>query len=127
MQAFRAALRRRAWGAPGFGGIEDILGDLFGLVMCLAAVVAARVARRHNAARIFVTIWKSHSKKLRTGMTAQLRIPRLESCETCKGSARLREVSRKLFDLQWHWSGSLPAGLLLGCENVPRLSWRRRT
>jgi len=28
----------QSWGAPGFGGIEDILGDLFVLVMFLAAV-----------------------------------------------------------------------------------------
>ena len=76
-----------AWGAPGFGGIEDILGDLFGFGDVFAA--GGRGGSRRSAAQrgadlrydLEITLEQSA-----TGMTAQLRIPKLESCETCSGS-----------------------------------------
>ena len=55
-----------SWGAPGFGGIEDILGDLFGFGDVFGGVAVVRDAPPHSAAPIFVTTWRSHSKKLRT-------------------------------------------------------------
>ena len=74
-----------AWGAPGFGGIEDILGDLFGFGDVFGG---ARGGRRTAAQRgadlrydLEITLEEAAS-----GMTAQLRIPRLETCDTCKGS-----------------------------------------
>lgn len=74
-----------AWGAPGFGGIEDILGDLFGFGDVFGG---ARGGRRTTAQRgadlrydLEITLEDAAS-----GMTAQLRIPRLETCDTCKGS-----------------------------------------
>jgi molecular chaperone DnaJ len=75
-----------AWGAPGFGGIEDILGDLFGFGDVFSG---ARAGSRRSAAQrgadlrydLEITLEEAAS-----GMTAQLRIPRLEGCETCKGS-----------------------------------------
>jgi len=74
------------WGAPGFGGIEDILGDLFGFGDVFGGGRGG--ARRSNAQRgadlrydLEITL-----EEAATGMTAQLRIPRLETCETCKGS-----------------------------------------
>jgi molecular chaperone DnaJ len=75
-----------AWGAPGFGGIEDILGDLFGFGDVFSG---ARSGSRRSAAqrgadlRYDLEIMLEEAAK---GMTAQLRIPRLEGCETCKGS-----------------------------------------
>ena len=74
-----------AWGAPGFGGIEDILGDLFGF----GDVFGGRGGARRSAAQrgadlrydLEITLGEAAS-----GMTAQLRIPRLEVCDTCKGS-----------------------------------------
>src|SRR5258705_13672193 len=75
-----------AWGAPGFGGIEDILGDLFGFGDVFSG---ARTGSRRSAAqrgadlRYDLEITLEEAAK---GMTAQLRIPRLEGCETCKGS-----------------------------------------
>jgi len=74
-----------AWGAPGFGGIEDILGDLFGF----GDVFGGRGGARRSAAQrgadlrydLEITLEEAAS-----GMTAQLRIPRLEACDTCKGS-----------------------------------------
>ena len=74
------------WGAPGFGGIEDILGDLFGFGDVFGG---ARAGSRRSAAQrgadlrydLEITL-----EEAANGMTAQLRIPRLESCETCKGS-----------------------------------------
>ena len=74
-----------AWGAPGFGGIEDILGDLFGF----GDVFGGRGGSRRTAAQrgadlrydLEITLEEAAS-----GMTAQLRIPRLEACGTCKGS-----------------------------------------
>ena len=76
-----------AWGAPGFGGIEDILGDLFGFGDVFGA--GARGGSRRSAAQrgadlrydLEITL-----EEASTGMTAQLRIPKLEKCEECKGS-----------------------------------------
>src|SRR4030095_10334052 len=75
-----------SWGAPGFGGIEDILGDLFGFGDVFGG---ARAGSRRSAAQrgadlrydLEITL-----EEAANGMTAQLRIPRLEGCETCKGS-----------------------------------------
>ncbi|HET6670703.1 MAG TPA: molecular chaperone DnaJ [Pyrinomonadaceae bacterium] len=75
-----------SWGAPGFGGIEDILGDLFGFGDVFGG---ARSGSRRTAAQrgadlrydLEITLEDAAS-----GMTANLRIPRLETCETCKGS-----------------------------------------
>jgi molecular chaperone DnaJ len=74
-----------SWGAPGFGGIEDILGDLFGF----GDVFGGRGGQRRSSAQrgadlrydLEITL-----EEAANGMTAQLRIPRLESCDTCKGS-----------------------------------------
>src|SRR6476620_12517407 len=74
------------WGAPGFGGIEDILGDLFGFGDVFGG---ARSGSRRTAAQrgadlrydLEITL-----EEAANGLTAQLRIPRLEGCETCKGS-----------------------------------------
>lgn len=76
----------QAWGAPGFGGIEDILGDLFGFGDVFGG---GRAAGNRSAAQrgadlrydLEITLEEAYS-----GMTAQLRIPRLETCETCKGN-----------------------------------------
>jgi len=75
-----------SWGAPGFGGIEDILGDLFGFSDVFGGGRGG--ARRSSAQRgadlrydLEITL-----EEAAAGMTAQLRIPRLENCETCKGS-----------------------------------------
>ena len=76
-----------AWGAPGFGGIEDILGDLFGFGDVFGG--GSRAGTRRSAAQrgadlrydLEITL-----EQAATGMTAQLRIPKLESCETCSGS-----------------------------------------
>src|SRR5258705_13215361 len=75
-----------AWGAPGFGGIEDILGDLFGFGDVFSG---ARGGSRRSAAQrgadlrydLEITL-----EEAANGLTAQLRIPRLEACEDCKGS-----------------------------------------
>jgi molecular chaperone DnaJ len=75
-----------SWGAPGFGGIEDILGDLFGFGDVFGGSRSG--SRRSTAQRgadlrydLEITL-----EEAAQGMTAQLRIPRLEQCETCKGS-----------------------------------------
>jgi len=75
------------WGAQGFGGIEDILGDLFGFDV-FGGRGGSSGARRSAAQRgsdlrydLEITL-----EEAAEGMTAQLRIPRLETCETCSGS-----------------------------------------
>jgi molecular chaperone DnaJ len=76
-----------AWGAPGFGGIEDILGDLFGFGDVFGS--AGRAGGRRSAAQrgadlrydLEITLEQSA-----VGMAAQLRIPKLEACDTCSGS-----------------------------------------
>lgn len=74
------------WGAPGFGGIEDILGDLFGFgdVFGGRAGSARRTAAQRGAdLRYDLEISLEDAAN---GMTAQLRIPRLEACDECQGS-----------------------------------------
>src|SRR5258705_4061640 len=75
-----------AWGAPGFGGIEDILGDLFGFGDVFGG---SRSGTRRSSAQRGADLrydLEISLEEAAAGMTAQLRIPRLESCETCKGS-----------------------------------------
>src|ERR1700694_1682033 len=74
-----------SWGAPGFGGIEDILGDLFGFGDVFGGGRAG--SRRSSAQRgadlrydLEITL-----EQAAAGLTAQLRIPKLETCESCKG------------------------------------------
>ena len=82
-----AAGAQGAWGAQGFGGIEDILGDLFGF----GDVFGGRgggggrrgAAQRGADLRYDLEMTLEEAAK---GMTAQLRVPRLEACDQCKGS-----------------------------------------
>ncbi|HLL73354.1 MAG TPA: molecular chaperone DnaJ [Pyrinomonadaceae bacterium] len=76
------------WGAQGFGGIEDILGDLFGFGDVFGGRAGAGGSRRSTGQRgadlrydLEITL-----EQAAEGMTAQLRIPRLETCETCTGT-----------------------------------------
>src|ERR1044071_7441880 len=76
------------WGAPGFGGIEDILGDLFGFGDVFGAGAGRGGSRRSASQRgsdlrydLEITL-----EQAAEGMTAQLRIPKLDGCETCTGS-----------------------------------------
>jgi molecular chaperone DnaJ len=74
------------WGAPGFGGIEDILGDLFGFGDVFGGArgrTGRSTAQRGADLRYDLEITLEEAAK---GMTAQLRIPRLETCDTCKGA-----------------------------------------
>jgi molecular chaperone DnaJ len=76
-----------AWGAPGFGGIEDILGDLFGFGDVFSS--AGRAGSRRSSAQRGADLrydLEISLEQAAVGMTAQLRIPKLETCETCKGS-----------------------------------------
>lgn len=77
-----------SWGAPGFGGIEDILGDLFGFGDVFGGG-GGRTGGRRSAAQRGADLRYDLEISLEEaagGMTAQLRIPRLETCEKCKGS-----------------------------------------
>src|SRR6185369_5635874 len=75
-----------AWGAPGFGGIEDILGDLFGFGDVFSgARGGSRRSGQQRGADLRYDLEIS-LEQAATGMTAQLRIPKLETCETCAGA-----------------------------------------
>ena len=78
------------WGAPGFSGLEDILGDLFGFgdVFGAGGGRAGSSGRRAGAQRGADLRYdlEISLEDAAAGMTAQLRIPRLESCEKCQGS-----------------------------------------
>jgi molecular chaperone DnaJ len=74
-----------SWGAPGFGGIEDILGDLFGFSDVFGG---ARSGSRRSAAQRGADLrydLEIELEEAANGLTAQLRIPRLETCDKCKG------------------------------------------
>jgi molecular chaperone DnaJ len=78
-----------SWGAQGFGGIEDILSDLFGFGDVFGGGRTSSGGSRRSAAQrgadlrydLEITL-----EEAAEGQTAQLRIPRLESCETCNGT-----------------------------------------
>src|SRR3954454_1089677 len=76
-----------SWGAPGFGGIEDILGDLFGFgdVFNNTGRAGSRRTSSQRGADLRYDLEIS-LEQASEGMTAQLRIPKLETCETCTGS-----------------------------------------
>ncbi len=79
------------WGAQGFGGIEDILGDLFGFSDMFggAGRAAGGGGARRSAAQRGADLRYDLEMSLEDaskGMTAQLRIPRLETCEICTGT-----------------------------------------
>ena len=76
-----------AWGgAAGFGGIEDILGDLFGFgdVFGGGRAGGARRTAAQRGADLRYDLEIS-LKDAAAGMNASLRIPRMETCEKCKG------------------------------------------
>src|SRR5215211_3691080 len=74
-----------SWGAPGFGGIEDILGDLFGFGDVFGGQRGGRRTSAQRGADLLYDL-EITLEEAANGMTAQLRIPRLEACDTCKGS-----------------------------------------
>jgi molecular chaperone DnaJ len=79
------------WSAQGFGGIEDILGDLFGFGEAFGAGGARAGAggQRRSTAQRGADLRYDLEISLEdaaTGMAAQLRLPRLETCDICKGS-----------------------------------------
>jgi molecular chaperone DnaJ len=82
-----AAGAQGSWGAQGFGGIEDILGDLFGFGDVFGGGRASGgrrgAAQRGADLRYDLEMTLEEASE---GMTAQLRVPRLEACESCKGS-----------------------------------------
>jgi molecular chaperone DnaJ len=74
------------WGAPGFGGIEDILGDLFGFGDMFGSRAGGQ---RRSAAQRGADLrydLETTLEEAAAGMTAQLRIPRLEACDQCQGT-----------------------------------------
>lgn len=83
----------RSWGAQGFGGIEDILGDLFGFGDVFGGGAArggggrggarAQAAQRGADLRYDLEI---SLEEAAAGMSASIRIPRLEICDLCKGN-----------------------------------------
>ncbi|MEJ7616729.1 MAG: molecular chaperone DnaJ [Pyrinomonadaceae bacterium] len=82
----------RGWGQPGFSGIEDILGDLFGFFDVFGggggssragSGRAQAAAQRGADLRYDLEISLEESS---TGMSASIRIPRLEACDLCRGS-----------------------------------------
>ena len=84
-----------AWGAPGFGGIEDILGDLFGFGDVFGARSSSAGGRRAATAQRGADLRYDLEISLEdaaAGMTAQLRIPRLETCDKCEGSGAAKRT-----------------------------------
>src|SRR4029078_6167911 len=75
-----------SWGAPGFGGIEDILGDLFGFGDVFGGTRGgSRRSTPQRGADLCYDLEIS-LEEAANGLTAQLRIPRLEGCDACSGS-----------------------------------------
>jgi molecular chaperone DnaJ len=80
-----SAAAAAGWGAPGFGGFEDILGDLFGFGDVFGARASSRRSATQRGADLRYDL-EITLEQAAAGMTAQLRIPKLETCEKCSGS-----------------------------------------
>jgi molecular chaperone DnaJ len=77
-----------AWGAPGFSGLEDILGDLFGFGDVFGTG-GGRGGGRRTAAQRGADLRYDLEISLEdaaNGLTAPLRIPKLETCSACEGA-----------------------------------------
>jgi len=77
-----------AWGAPGFSGLEDILGDLFGFGDVFGTG-GGRGGGRRTAAQRGADLRYDLEISLEdaaNGLTAPLRIPKLETCVACEGA-----------------------------------------
>jgi molecular chaperone DnaJ len=71
------------WGAAGFGGLEDLLSEIFGFGDVFGAGGrGGRTANRGADLRYDLEITLEQAAE---GMTAKLKIPRLETCATCTG------------------------------------------
>ena len=116
-----------SWGAPGFGGIEDILGDLFGFGDMFGG---GRDARRRRAS--LGSPPRSGRLPLRLEMTLEEAAAGTDRAITYPASGKLRKrarhgcggghAARILRDVQRHGAGALPAGLLLRCAHLRQLS-----
>ncbi len=72
------------WGNQGFGGFEEIIGDLFGDLFGGGRGGTRRGgAQRGSDLRYDMEI---SLEQAASGHRTQIEIPRLESCETCAGS-----------------------------------------
>lgn len=72
------------WGSQGFGGFEDILGDLFGDLFGASRTGSRRSGvQRGSDLRFDLEITLEEAAR---GYKTQISVPRLESCETCKGT-----------------------------------------
>jgi molecular chaperone DnaJ len=71
------------WGEAGFGGLEDLLSEIFGFGDVFGAGGrGGRTANRGADLRYDLEITLEQAAE---GMTAKLKIPRLETCATCTG------------------------------------------
>src|SRR5882762_378549 len=83
------------WGAPGFGNIEDILGDLFGFGDVFGG---GRTGPRRSSAQrgadlrydLEITL-----EQAAAGLTAQLRIPSWKPANPARGLAQRKALSPK--------------------------------
>ena len=76
-----------SWGAPGFSGLEDILGDLFGFGDVFGTGSGRGGSRRTAAQRGSDLRYdlEISLEDAAVGLTAPLRIPKLETCAACSG------------------------------------------
>lgn len=73
------------WGAAGFTDLEDILGDIFGFGDMFGRRGGARRSNAQRGADLRYDLEISLEDAAK-GMTTELRIPRLETCEECGGA-----------------------------------------
>lgn len=73
------------WGAGGFTDLEDILGDIFGFGDVFGRRGGNRRSNSQRGADLRYDLEISLEDAAK-GMTTQLKIPRLETCEKCNGA-----------------------------------------
>jgi molecular chaperone DnaJ len=70
------------WGAAGFGGLEDLLSEIFGFGDVFGGARGGRAQNRGSDLRYDLEISLEQAAE---GLTTNLKIPRLEMCAGCAG------------------------------------------
>lgn len=115
-------------GGGGYGGGQgdfgDIFGDVFGDIFGGGRRGGQRQAARGSDLRYNLELSLEEAVK---GLTKELRIPTLATCDLCEGSgAKKRHLCNHLWHLSWSRPSANAPRFLCGATALSNLSWPRQ-